>query len=291
MPIYIGLSDVEKLQVIADYRAQHGINHLVHFRGFGDLEVPDAERFKASKMKAFSEFYRLIKEIGPHTLIIVDEFLTVQDRYSAPYNTLRHFLRQAGHQLIFNYLPQIDESDDFMTLFDFDTKDKWKGRSFDINLIHENSSIVCYNRVPTFEFIQLPENKSQSKQYEKRKQELFNSIGLKDPHIIPRQLYMVGHFYKINSIRFLKEINDLYVSRSWSTHKNIFGYREIEPLTAYIILEFQHRFIDMINFFQKTQQPSYKVILSQLKIDEWYKERYSKWRDRVEETCTSLRQR
>lgn len=290
MPIYIGLGDEDKLKVIADYREQHGISHVVHFKGFGYLEVPDAERFKASQMQAFSEFYRLIKEIGKNTLIIVDEFLTVQNRYSPQYNTIMHFIKQTDHVLIFNYLPQIDESEDFMTLFDLDTKGKWRGRKFDVNLIHEHSKITCYSRVPKFEFIELPENKAQSKQYEKRKKELFETIGLRDPHMIPRQLYMVGHFYKINSIRFLKEINDYYISRSWSTHKNIFGYKEAKPLTPYIILEFQHRFVDMIKFFQTTQQPCYKVMVSQLKVDHWYKTRYSEWRDRVEEVCKSLRQ-
>lgn len=290
MPIYIGLGDEEKLKVIADYRAEHGINHVVHFRGFGNLEIPDAERFKASQMEAFSEFYRLIKEIGRNTLVVIDEFLTVQNRYYTQYNIVMHFIKQTPHVLIFNYLPQIDEAEDFMTLFDLDTRGKWKGRKFDINLIHENSTVVCHNRVPVFEFIELPENKSQSRQYEKKKEELFQTIGLRDPHIIPRQLYMVGHFYKINRIRFLKEINDFYISRSWSTHENIFGYKEAKPLTAYIILEFQHRFIDMIKFFQTTQQPSYKVMLSALKVDYWYKTRYSDWRDRLEETCTSLQQ-
>ncbi len=289
MAIFIGLSDDEKLTTVLNYRINHDVEHVIHFRGFGSLNIPDSEVIEYEKLTEFFNFHRLINEISKTTLLVIDECLISQSSNTTTYNTLRHYLRQTDHQLIFNYVPQINTADDFMILFDFDTKSKWVYRKFDIDLIHSNSQVYCKSVIPEFEFIKLPYDKLISQRYNIMRDKLFKSIDLKDPHTIPRSLYIVGNIDKMEYIKKFKR-DELYVSRLKRPYKNVKSYLYLEPLTTYHIAEFQHRFIDTVKFFQHTKQSTCKVLVSDLKVDYWYMNRYSEWRGRIEETCTSLRQ-
>ena len=289
MAIYIGYSEKDKLRTISEYAKSAGVEKIVHLRGMGNLQIDGADLIEYDQTIMYSVFYRLLQEINNTTLIIIDECLLTQERNNLTYNCIRHYLNLTDHQLIFNYLPQIDTAEDFMTLFDFDTKTMWKNRNFDIELILKESKVECVTRVPVFEFTKLPLNKVYEERYELTKIKLFAELGSKDPHTIPRNLYLIGAGDKLSYLKTQKP-EHLYASRSSTLGGKVVTYRALETNTPYNIMEFQHRFLDMCKFFFDTRSTFCNVLVSELRVDIWYMDRYVDWRNRLEKTCSSLQQ-
>ena len=153
-------------------------------------------------------FYRLLQEIDNDTLVVVNECLQTKNRNDLTYNCIRNFLNQTDKQIVFNYLPIIETLDDFFILFDFDTRSKWK-RETDIDLL-KNSDIRVSKLDIGFNKIDIFTDHKTKKAYAKKKDDLIDNIGLKDPHTIPRNLYLLAGKAKLAAI----ERKDQYVGRN-----------------------------------------------------------------------------
>lgn len=283
--IYLGLQNTSKVDVITNYVNLNNIKcvHIIQPVKFQIKLDIEADYVDYEHAIDYPIFYRLLQEIDDTHLVVLNECLRTQNRYDLIYNCIRHFLRQTDHQIIFNQLPQIDGQDDFMILFDFDSKSQWKRNKFDIDLIKENSNVVVETPEIKFTPIDVYTSDSTKQKYESERNRMFSEIGGKDPDTIPRNLYLIGGKDKL----FMN--SSLCVARNKRLNStNVITYDDHinEDIT---VLEFPHRFIDFSNYMHKSWQFEYNVLVADLPVDRWYFNRYTEWSKRINETCASLR--
>ena len=113
---------------------------------------------------------------------------------------------------------------------------------------------------------------------------------MRDPHAIPRNLYLIGG--KCKQAHIDNEPEGVYVARNQRLKReNIITYKTAtyRPET-YSIVEFPHRFIDFSDFLREVRQTYFDILTADLKVDDWYFERYQEWKERINETYASLQQ-
>jgi len=291
--IYLGLPDSEKEDIVNHYVDEHAIKKVVLIHGKSAPYLLSADRVTYKQVILYVYFYRLLQEIDQNTLIVVDECLRTQNRYDLTYNCIRHYINRTSHIIVFQLLPQIDECNDFMILFDFVTQSQWKRHKFDAGLIADHAKIerIDFNFSFTPIYIMTPDSTKQK--YERKKKQLFDNLGVRDPHTIPRNLYLVGSGDKRAYIDTrslpLFDNGKLYVARNRRLNRdNVATYGDVLPDRDYTIMEFPYRFIDFSDFVYTTRQTNYDVLLADLKVDRWYLQRYEEWKDRLDETYASL---
>ena len=298
--IYLGYINNDKRQIIADYCAANGLTHVVVIspRQF-QLVIDGADNVEYDEVIMYRTFYRLLQQIDGNTLIVLDEVLRTQNRYDLTYNCIRNFLNQTKHQLVFQQLPLIAERDDFMILFDFVTRSRWKRQKFDTGLVLDNTQVMIRPLPITFSRIAIPTSAATKKRYAKERARRFATIGARDPHTIPRNLYLIGGKDKLAYIDAKEQpqlslfadtaVSRLYVARNQRLKRdNIVSYAQAEESVRYTIVEFPHRFIDFSDFVKRTGQLGGDVLVADLKVDEWYYGRYTAWSERIHETYSSL---
>lgn len=298
--IYLGYATPDKQTIIADYQAAHAISKTVvisheHF----PLLIDGADQVGYADVIMYVTFYRLLQEIDANTLVVLHEVLRTQNRYDLTYNCIRNYLNQTPHVLVFQTLPLIDTQEDFMILFDFATKSRWKRRSFDAGLILDNAQVAVQPWPVDFRRIDVPTSAATQHRYEQERARLFDQLGAKDPHTLPRNLYLLGGKDKLAWIeRRQPSLFDAgsasapqrYVARNKRLgNGKIVTYADAQPGEVYTVLELPHRFIDFSDFLVTTGQAASDVLVADLKVDHWYFDRYTAWKERIHATYTSLR--
>jgi hypothetical protein len=293
--IYIGYSDSEKRAIIAQYQAANDIQKTVVISADDfALPVEASDQVKYSDVIMYVTFYRLLQEITPQTLIVLNECLRTQNRYDLAYNCIRNYLNLTTHQVIFQQLPVIDTADDFMILFDWDTRSRWKRRPFDPVLIASESQVFVRRLPVGFERVDVPTSEKTLARYKQERARMFAELGAKDPHTLPRNLYLLGGPDKLawidsQSLPMFASAQGLYVARNQRLGRpNIVTYDHVRPGEQYTVVELPHRFIDFSDFIQRTGQASSRVLVAGLKVDEWYFARYTEWAGRVADAYASL---
>lgn len=276
--IYLGFNN--KQEIINNYIQQNNIQKIFILSPKKFYFNYDKEFIEWNQIIMYKTFYRLLQEINKNTLIIINECLRKQNRYDLTYNCIRHFLNQTNHQIIFQYLPIIEKFEDFFILFDFDTKTRWKGKK-DKELLKE---INIKKNIISIELnkIEIKTDNKIKQKYNEEKEKLINNIGLKEPDTIPRNLYLLSGKYKLNEINqdnlFCYNKNKWYVGRNNRFKiKNFQTFKEEKYKEKYIIFELCHNFIDFIDFLNLSKQTKFDILISDLKVDNWYFERYNNW--------------
>jgi len=295
--IYIGYDNEQKRIQIEHYRSAHDVHKVVVISADDfPLPIKESDQVNYSDAIMYVTFYRLLQEIDDRTLIVINECLRTQNRYDLTYNCIRNFLNQTSHQLIFQQLPQIDTREDFMILFDFDTHSRWRRRPFDPFLIRKEAQIEVKPLPIEFIRTDVPTSEKTRARYEQERKKMFQELGSRDPHILPRNLYLLGGADKLAHIN----ANDMplfsvscgqYVARNRRLNSDkIVTYDEVRFGQTYGIVELPHRFIDHADFIRRTGQASSNVLVADLKVDHWYFNRYQEWSERIHETYTNLSQ-
>lgn len=289
--IYLGLNNQEKDTRIADYCATHGIEKVVVLSPAKfslTCSLANHEQIEYADIIEYKFFYRLVQEINQKTLVVVNECLRTQNRYDLTYNCIRHFLNQTRHQLVFQYLPLIDSLDDFMILFDFDTRSQWKREKWRAGLMTETQIEVAPINV-TLNPIAVDTSNQLKAVYEKEKEKLIANIGLKDPHTIPRNLYLLSGKAKAASVspdaHYIGRNNRFKIEKLQTYKEDAYGN------VPYTVFEFCHNFIDFADFMALSRQSAFDVLAADLKIDHWYLTRYREWGERLKDAYTSLQRR
>jgi hypothetical protein len=300
--IHIGTPHADKHGIVKHYCQEHGIQKVVAIspKQF-PLTLPGADNVEYDEVIMYRTFYRLLREVDGRTLIVLSECLRTQNRYELAYNCIRNFLNQTTHQIIFQQLPQIDTREDFMILFDFDTRSRWKRRPFDPALIRDNAQVVVRPLPVAFGRVDVPTSARTRAKYQSDRDKLFDSLGARDPHIIPRNLYLIGGQDKAAWVD-AQGAGQLslfggdgrarqYVARNQRLKRdNIVSYADATAEDApYTIVELPHRFIDFCDFVQRTGQAGGDVLVADLKVDRWYYGRYAAWAERIHATYADLR--
>lgn len=305
--ICIGYNDCDKKREIEHYKAAHDISHAVVISADDfPLVISGADQVDYSDVIKYAVFYPLLQVIDKNTLVVLNEVLRTQNRYDLTYNCIRHYLSQTDHCLVFQQLPLIDNREDFMILFDFATHSQWKRRKFDIDLVLDNAK-VCVNPLPIgFEAVAVPTTPQTQKKYTKEKKKRFAALGAKDPHTIPRNLYLIGGKDKLayidsqeqeqEQLPLLRNGNCAHPSQYVARNKrlkrdNITTYNDdVVEEGAYTVVEFPHRFIEFSDFIKHAGQWHSHVLLADLKVDHWYFSRYQEWSKRIHDLYADLQQ-
>ena len=288
--ICLGLDDAGKDAVVRRYCDEHGIRKvfLLTPERFRPALAVEVETVTWPDIIEYRFFYRLLQEVGRDTLVIVNECLRTQNRYDLTYNCIRHFLNQTPHQIVFQYLPLIDTVEDFMILFDFDTRSRWKRERFSPGLLGEATIEVA--PVP----VQLrPVPVSASPRihylYAQEKVALLAAVRgdpEKDPHLIPRNLLLVSGKAKLPRVvpgrRYIGRNNRFKLP-------NLETYREVAGAGPWTVFEFCHNFIDFADFLAVSRQVDVEVMVADTKAEHWYLQRFIDWTRRLADAYATLR--
>lgn len=244
--------------------------------GYGEIPIRQIEW---KEVIMYRTFYPLLEEINGNYLLVVNEFLRTKKRSDLTYNCLRKFLNQSKNRIVFEYFPFIDNVSDFMILLDFDTDSKHKGSGFSKEFLYEEDVKAINPHLElTVDTIELPAGAEE--EYEEEKNKLFDSIGNKSPDTIPRQLHIYCGKWKKPYIVPEKQ----YVARNARYHmKNVTTYPNVKHGVTYELLDWQHRRLDMNDFFRRTGQSKITFISTGLSVDEVYVRFFNEWKERLEE--------
>jgi hypothetical protein len=284
--IALGFTDDEKDAAVARYCRDHAIRSVVVlsppkfvFRCSVDHEVIEYEQ-----IILYRYYYPLLQKIDRDTLVVINECLRTQNRAHLTYNCIRNFLRQTSHQLIFQSLPIIDGLDDFMVLVDFDTRSRWRRDAWRAELRHE-VEIAIKPLIPSLSAIAVETDAKTRAAYAREKRRLIDNIGLRDPHTIPRNLYLMSGRAKLahvaSDVHYLGRNNRFKIP-------TLRTYREDAYPDRYTVFELCHNFIDFADFLALSRQTEIPLLVADLKVDRWYVDRYQSWIGRVRDAYAAL---
>lgn len=296
--IGLGYTDADKRASIASYCAANGIRRTVVISADAfPLALEGADHVPYSEVIMYRTFYRLLQEIDGSTLVVVNECLRNQNRYDLAYNCIRNFLNQTPHALVFQQLPQIDTQEDFMILFDFATQSRWKRLHFDPELVAANVQVDVRPLPLGFRRIDVPTRPETVRKYEAEKARLMAELGPRDPHTLPRNLYLLGGKDKLAWLDAQaapglfgqgRAVNCV-ARNSRLGRAGIVPYGDVTAADApYTVMELPHAFADWCDFVRRTGQAQADVLCAALKVDGWYFQRYTEWSERVYATYASL---
>lgn len=283
--IRIGLHEEQKQREIQAYVKEHNVECVVvfspkkffmHLPNLGSIPIKQIEY---NEIIMYRTFYPLLEEIGKNHLLVVNECLRKTSRNKdLTYNCLRHYLNQCGHQIIFEYFPFIHEPEEFMILLDFDTKSMYKGNSFEWPML-KRANLLCQNQNLTLNIdtVLLPSGAEDD--YKRRRDELFNNLGRRDPNIIPRDLHLYTAKWKKP---FLHPDNQYVARNSRLKLSNITTYQNIERGKQYISIDLPYRRLNMNDFLKITEQTNIQYISTGLSIDQIYIQDLKDWINQLE---------
>lgn len=282
--IRIGLHEEQKQLEIQRYVQTHDVENIIVFspkKFFMTLPKFDGipiRQIEYDEVIMYRTFYPLLEEIGKKHLLVVNEFLRKSNRGDLTYNCLRHYLNQCGHQIIFEYFPFISKPDDFMILLDFDTQSMHKGFGFEWSMLNE-SDLLCQNQNLTLNVKSVPLPDGANEDYKKKRDELFDNLGRRDPDIVPRELHLYTGKWKKP---FLSP-DEQYVARnSRIKQPNIITYPKAEHGKRYISIDLPHRRLDMNDFLRRTGQTDIWYLSTGLSVDQVYIQDLKDWMDELE---------
>lgn len=295
--IHLGLNSAEKAAAVSRHCAAGGVRKVVHISPqrfmqptssmLSDALAGSGIAFESIELKntiQYVYYYRLLQEVTRETLIVIDECLFTQNRHDLTYNCIRNFLNQTEQQLVFQHFPLIDTCDDFMILFDLDTRSRWKRSPFSAELL-KHARIEDRTRAPSFFALESKADEKTRQLYQREKRKLIDSVGLSDPHTIPRNLYLTTGRTKLGAA----EGRNLVGRNGRLRLERLVTYDEDAYSETYTVFELPHRFVEFAGFATLSRQTRFEVLTTDLPVDGWYFNRFSEWSARINETCSILR--
>jgi hypothetical protein len=280
--IRIGLGERQKQKEVAEYVQAHGIKKIFcfYFKKFplklkADCEI---EHIEYADIEMYKYFYRLLEEIDENNLIIINECMRTQNRSELIYNCAHHYLNQTPHRMIFEHFPIIERRDDFMILLDMENKGKYKGRGFDYNFL-KDEDIKIRPHWLKLDIINVSVDEKDKARYEAKKEQLFASLGNKDPDNIPRALQLFAGDLKKSAIGPDK----IYVARNKRFNRaNVLSYQDITGPGEYIVIDTHYRRLDFNDFLKTTGMTKLQYLCTPLSIDNVITNEFIQWKARMD---------
>ncbi|WP_276888555.1 hypothetical protein [Faecalibaculum rodentium] len=294
--IHIGLTQEEKRQHIENVlRVYNGVDRIFVF--YGDKEQPDFDfpgietvytPWKETEM--YRTFYPLLGQpykgqnipaITNQSLLIVDEMLMTQNSNDLKYNCTHHYLRVSGRHEVFNRFPFIDDKNDFMILMDFDQPDRYKGRSFEWDMV---KGLKGRQYLPELYLQEIAVSDKERKSYETRRDKLLDEAeeSGKDPNTVPRNLALeVGKFKKLSMTD-----DGIFVARNRRIKgNNVYTYADTLPQGSehVYMLDPTYKRKDLEDFIFRNGIKEITYMKTDLGVDSVYLDDLSDWMDRLEE--------
>lgn len=280
--IRIGLNSREKQKELDTYLEDSKIKKIFcfYFKKFPikfktNIEI---EYIEYADIEMYEYFYRLLEEIDESSLIIINECMRTQNRSELIYNCSHHYLNQTPHKIIFEFFPIIADKNDFMILLDFQNKGKYKGKSFDYIFLQNEDIKIKPFRV-RLNPVNVDIEKKDVERYEKKKEQLFNNLGQKDPDTIPRNLQLFAGDLKKKAI----VPEELYIARNKRFKlDNVFSYDDINKQGNYTVIDTHYRRLNFNDFLKTTQMNKIKYFSTILPIDGVIINEFSEWKARLD---------
>ncbi len=287
--IRLGYDDDAKSACVSRYVETHGIRRVVAL-GPARFRLPLAQVFDVSvehvewaEIILYRFYYRLLRETDGATLLVLNEPLRTQNRHDLTYNCLRNFLQQTKHQIVFSRFPQIDTFDDFMVLVDLETRSRWRREPFRREMLGE-LDLEMVVQEPSLRAIEVETDGATKASYTREKRKLIDGIGSSDPHTIPRRLHLHAGKAKLSAV----EPGRRYVGRNNRFKlENLATYEDAGPGDR-DVFEFCHRFLDWSDFLVATGATKLDALVTDLKVDRWYFERFTQWAERIRDGYAAL---
>lgn len=263
--IYLGLTNAEKLRVVREYVAAHRVRRVVEIGHEPALLRAWDESLTWPDVIMYRYFYRLLQELDDGTLLVINEVLRSSDRSCLHYNCIRNYLTRTQHQLVFSWLPVVEQEDDLMVLVDLDTRSRW--RRSRLSGVGEKLRVDGVCRAPTVKVETVACGPKTHAKYQKTRDALFSGIAGKDPHTLPRQLHMVG---RKDRLRATGERQAVGRSRAGG----VASFDDAEPG---VLVDLPHSHRTMVEWLRVTESADVTVLATELKADAWYVSRLMQW--------------
>lgn len=299
--LVIGANDAAKADVFETYVREHGITKVfvISPDRFAPPFAPQAVTtpdevdgrrgvyIKWPEHIEYRYYYKVIQQADANTLLVLNEVLRGKHRTMLNFNCIRTFLRHVPHKLIFQYLPVIDELADVMALVDFETGSRWWDRSFEPGMVAELDMKMSFAPIEIVP-VRVPVDEKTRAAYAREKTKLLEEVRSdpdKDPHNIPRNLYLVSGKAKQRHV----EPGKRYVGRNNRLKvPGLETYRDVVDEGQRVVLELPHSFLDMTDFLTVSRQSRIEVLVADTKVDDWYLRRYQDWAQRVNDAAIAL---
>jgi hypothetical protein len=303
--IHIGLHHAYKAAVVDAYIREHGCKKIFVISpdrfapSFATTRMDEPEKqcdgragvfVPYDRVQWYRWFYKLLAEIDGSSLVVVNECLRSQKRTGdLDLNCIRNFLNQTPHKLVFQWLPIIDTIEDFMILFDLDTKSQWKREPFRQELV-QHCKLAIHNSPPALSFAHVDVDAKLLAEYAKQKTKIVAEVKGdvdKDPHMIPRQLLLVSGKAKLAHV----DSGKLYVGRN-NRFKlpNLATFRDVVGTDERVVFEFPTHVSDICDLVSTTHQSSVTVLVADTKVERWYEGAYIAWQKRMSDAYATLQQ-
>jgi hypothetical protein len=248
-----------------------------------DLGAP-AEHIDWPELIEYRTFYRLLKEVDHSTLLVINEPLRTSNRADLTYNCIRNYLTRTQRQIVFSRFPVLEHVDDLMILVDFDTRSRWRrSRLADVG---EALSVSVTDAAPELEPVAVETDQKTRDLYARTKRELIDTIGAKDPHTIPRQLHLLSGKAKAKVATGLR---GSWVGRNQRLKVPALATYD-EASDPRQVLEFCHSYRDWSDYLTASEATSLTALVSDLKVDSWYLQRYQQWTGMQCDAIAAIRQ-
>lgn len=280
--IRIGLNTREKQREIEGYLQRHNINKIYcfYFKQF-PLKIKadvDIEHIEYSDIIMYKYFYRLLEEIDDKSLLIFNECMRTQKRSDLTYNCAHHYCNQTPHKLIFEFFPIIESKNDFMILLDLENKGKYKGKSFDY-LYLQQEDVRMKPLYIKMETVPVETTDKDRERYERKKEQLFDNLGEKDPDTIPRNLQILAGDIKRKAVN----ATDFYVARNQRFKlENVKSYQDITTQGNYTVIDMHYRRLNLNDFLKTARMTRIKYLCTTLSIDNVVINEFAEWKARLD---------
>lgn len=274
---YIG--DWDKQKIISYYIENNDVKKVLIIYNKQRSEYTTGKETRYIELHHAKEHeihYDLLQYVNRYTLIVLDDLLISQQRYMNEYNCVANFINQTPHRLVFNYLPFIEEKDDFMILLDFYNRVKYKGERFDYELFKDFKYFIKPVHIK-INFHNVNVTEEDEKKYNQLRDELFANIGLDNPATIPNRLSALCGDIKYSKCESVPHMKLIGRNRRY---KNLTTFKDV---TINPVLEFPVKRQDFVEWISRTKQTEIDVMTSRLSMDRWYEQDYLNWIERLEE--------
>lgn len=260
--------------------------------------VPPERAIGFDDVVLYKHFYPWLREIDEGSLLVLDEPLRQKDRGTLHYNCIRHYAAQSGAVLVLSTFPILDDPEDFAILYDFATKSRWR-RSALAHLPLDEIDLVVHPRRVELHARDVPTTEKECARIEKRKRALVDGIGLRDPHTIPRNLYLETGKLRAAAVR----PGEALVGRNNRLKLADFATFREAGAEARTVFELCHEHLVFRDWLARriastdptplASAPSdplrVEVLVADAKIDRWYFTRHTEWTRRLDDAYAALR--
>lgn len=261
--ICLGCLENQKHDLITSYLNENDIDkiYLITNNEF-EFSYDNLEIVKYKDIIEYAYYYRLIEDTTRKTLFILNDIHKSINRNNLSYNCIRTFLNNTKHKIIFNFFPIIYERNDFCSLIDFETQTKFKYLKFDeINKKVLKTHCNKINITLTIEIIEVSNTVKQD--YEKYKEKMFNELGDKDAHTLPRNMQLFTSKIKANT-------NKTVIGRT--KRNNVVSF-ESNPTENLHIIDLPYNISNLLKYIQDSNSYNLNIITTNLKVDLWFLKR------------------